>query len=82
MQYRIIYMLEDNLIVTEFDADTPDEAIRAAAEDGFIFTSFDSNRGQRALLIGQPKFEGLIGPMWDGDAIRYEDHATYREISQ
>jgi hypothetical protein len=24
---------------------------------------------------------GLIGPMWDGDAIRYECSATYAELS-
>lgn len=82
MKYRIIYMVEDNFTVIEFDADTPEEAITAAAENGFDFRSFNTNRAQREQLIGQPKFHGLLGPMWDGDALRYEDQATYREISQ
>ena len=35
----------------------------------------------RAELNGAPKFKGLLGPMWDGDAIRYEDQATYDIMS-
>lgn len=26
----------------------------------------------RAELCGQPMIKGFLGPMWDGDAIRYE----------
>lgn len=82
MNYRIIYMIEDRLTVIEFGAGTPEEAISAAAEHGFACKGLNTNRAQREALIGQPKFHGLLGPMWDGDAIRYEDQATYREISQ
>ncbi|OAI43508.1 hypothetical protein AYO38_02575 [bacterium SCGC AG-212-C10] len=35
----------------------------------------------RAELQGQPKFAGPLGPMWDGDCIRYEDVETYRTLS-
>jgi hypothetical protein len=41
----------------------------------------------RAELKDQPKIEGLLGPMYDGDqdniaVVRYEDEATYREMSE
>lgn len=40
----------------------------------------------RVELRGQPKFEGLLGPMWGGDrdgvpVIRYEDQQTYDALS-
>lgn len=82
MKYRIVRMVGNAVSVTEFDAVTPDEAISAAAARGYGFTYFNSNRSQREELIGQPKFKGVLGPMWDGDAIRYEDQAVYREFSQ
>ncbi|API61358.1 hypothetical protein BSL82_17820 (plasmid) [Tardibacter chloracetimidivorans] len=75
-------MIGKAVSVTEFDAATPDEAISAAAAKGYAFTYFNSNRSQREQLIGQPKFKGVLGPMWDVDAIRYEDQAAYREFSQ
>jgi len=55
-------------------------AARAAVE-GFRCRGFNSNASQRHELQGAPKFTGLIGPMWDGDAIRYECSATYAELS-
>jgi hypothetical protein len=55
-------------------------AARAAVE-GFRCRGFNSNASQRQELQGAPKFTGLIGPMWDGDAIRYECSATYAELS-
>ncbi|MBK6706259.1 MAG: hypothetical protein IPG54_01740 [Sphingomonadales bacterium] len=82
MKYRIVQMIGNAVSVTEFDAATPDEAISVAATKGYAFTYFNSNRAQRDELIGQPKFKGVLGPMWDGDAIRYEDQAAYREFSQ
>ncbi len=48
-----------------------DEAIR-----GFTFVKLANNPSLRAELQGQPVFRGLLGPMWDGDAIRYEDQAS------
>jgi hypothetical protein len=48
---------------------------------GFQCRGFNSNASQRLELQGAPKFTGLLGPMWDGDAIRYECSATYAELS-
>lgn len=31
----------------------------------------------REELDNQPKFEGYIGPMWDGDKLRYETQSVY-----
>ena len=31
----------------------------------------------RAELDNQPKFEGYLGPMWDGDKLRYETLEVY-----
>ena len=32
-------------------------------------------------IIGYPKIKGLLGPMWDGDRVRYEDQSTYDALS-
>ena len=32
-------------------------------------------------MIGYPHLKGLIGPMWDGDRLRYEDEETYHWLS-
>lgn len=46
----------------------------------------NTNRSNRAELQGQPKLEGLLGPMWGGRkgdvvTIRYETSETYRQMS-
>jgi hypothetical protein len=39
--------------------------------------------GQRAELIGQPTFRGLLGPMYDGPGkVRYETPKAYKILSQ
>lgn len=48
---------------------------------GHRLTAINRNPHQRAELQGQPKFEGLVGPMWDGDGIRYECPETYKLLS-
>lgn len=35
----------------------------------------------RAELDNQPVLEGLCGPMWDGDKLRYETWEVYRSMS-
>lgn len=48
---------------------------------GFKHTGNNDNKHQREELQGTPKFYGLLGAMWDGDAIRYEDQAAYNTLS-
>ena len=35
----------------------------------------------RAELDNQPKCNGYLGPMWDGDKLRYESHDVYDRMS-
>lgn len=48
---------------------------------GFYYAGENWNKAQRHELQGQPKFSGFVGPMWDGDALRYECHETYNRMS-
>lgn len=74
MKLRLVQAIENELIVTEFpDAD---KAVPAMEIRGFTFTGINRNDYHRAELQGAPKFAQLCGPMWDGDAIRYEDVAA------
>lgn len=36
----------------------------------------------RAELDNQPKLPGYLGPMWDGDALRYETWEVYEQLSR
>lgn len=36
----------------------------------------------RAELDNQPKVNGYLGPMWDGDGIRYETQEVYDMLSR
>ncbi|MGX8834697.1 hypothetical protein ACWG0P_10835 [Amedibacillus sp. YH-ame6] len=36
--------------------------------------------GIREELVGCPRFVGWVGPMWDGDAIRYESHEYFEKL--
>ncbi|OYX96365.1 MAG: hypothetical protein B7X90_11835 [Novosphingobium sp. 17-62-19] len=81
MNYRIITAIEPDFFVAELEAETVEHLIEQMTSAGYEFSAFNSNPVQRAELQGQPKFKGLCGPMWDGDAIRYECRATYAELS-
>ncbi len=48
---------------------------------GIAFVKLNDNPRQRAELQGQPVFKGLLGPMWDGDKVRYETQAVYNTLS-
>lgn len=36
----------------------------------------------RTELCGKPKIDGYLGPMWDGDKIRYETQEVYDLLSR
>jgi len=40
-----------------------------------------AGRPVKKELAGQPELEGLIGPMWDGDRVRYETQEAYDAMS-
>jgi hypothetical protein len=79
MKARIIQLVEGQWFTHEVEADNliPFMAVR-----GHEFTGFNNNRPrQREELQGQPMFKGMYGPMWDGDAIRYESPEAYAKLS-
>lgn len=52
-------------------------------QKGFRFIGLTDNDGRlRKELVAQPRFSGLCGPMWDGDAIRYETQSVYDSLSR
>lgn len=63
------------------EAITVEAFIAVMEEAGFKHTGYGHNARQREELQGQPKFDGLAGAMWDGDAIRYETWAAYDVLS-
>ena len=65
----------------EIEGATFETIVSRAAVEGLQCSGYNSNPSQRLELQGAPKFKGVCGPMWDGDAIRYECSATYAELS-
>jgi hypothetical protein len=77
MKYR--FVTQNGTI--EIVAETVEVAIARASVEGFEFVRLNDNRLQRQELQGQPRFNRIMGPMWDGDAIRYECPQTYERLS-
>lgn len=76
MKYRVIQMVEGSMVKTE-----PLDIFAWADAAGVKVVKLNSNPRQRAELQGQPVLERFCGPMWDGDAIRYEDTASNDRLS-
>ena len=65
-----------------FTEEFTDENVYAALEvRGFPFTKFNDSKHQHEMIRNAPKFAGLLGPMFDGDAVRYESPEVYRALS-
>ena len=78
MLAKFIQETDAGFTTTEF----PIERLRAGMEErGFGFTGLNSNPRQRQELQGQPKFKGVVGPMWGGDHLRYECPKAYASLS-
>lgn len=75
---RLVRMIEGSM-----HAETIETTDVAAAIEvrGFAFAGVNVNPRQRDELQNQPKFVGLCGPMFDGDAIRYECHESNDRLS-
>jgi hypothetical protein len=93
-RYLIIGALLVSAITSQAQNATPSVIGRKPKEIVAWVEAFDRqingavlNRRLRRELQGQPKIEGLCGPMYDGinadgaPVIRYEDQATYDLLS-
>lgn len=80
MKARLIQTVDGQTLRTDFGPEV--DLIAAMEVRGFAFIRENRNPRQRAELQGAPVFKGVLGPMWDGDALRYEDSETYRILSQ
>lgn len=76
MLYRIIQTVEGRMVQSE----TTDIFAWAEVHDLKVI-KLNDNHHQRAELQGHPVFGSLCGPMWDGDAIRYEDQRSNDTLS-
>lgn len=75
MKYRIVTTKHGVMELTE------EQLFPALEVRGYHFTKFNESKFQREEIRNAPKFSGLLGPMWDGDAVRYEDAETYKALS-
>jgi hypothetical protein len=78
MKYRLVQLVEGHFVVSEFAGDNVYPAMEVR---GFAYAGDNANPRQRQELQHAPLFAGLCGPMWDGDAIRYETRAVYDRLS-
>lgn len=77
MKYRLIQAVEGRMVATEVNGDN----IYATMDiRGYEFAGLNNNHRQRIELQGQPIFKGVAGPMWDGDAVRYECAEAFARI--
>jgi len=74
--YKIVRCIEGSYIV-----DWTDDVIAYAEIRGMLVTGRLARPKVREELQGQPYISGLVGPMWDGDCIRYEDQTTNDHMS-
>lgn len=75
---RVVQRGPDGWDVQEFPLENVIPALRVR---GFEQRGVCMSEHVREELRGQPQFNGLLGPMWDGDAIRYENQAAYDALS-
>lgn len=78
MKVRVIQMINNEL--THFET-TTENLITFMLVHGYAHTGFNDHNRQRPELRGQPRFQGMCGPAWDGDAIRYECPQSYAQLS-
>lgn len=80
MNYRLIQMLNGRMVVGaegNIENVVPALQVRGFRQVGAV----PAREYLRRELIGQPVFAGVIGPMWDGDAVRYEAPAANQALS-
>lgn len=77
--YRVVRKAPDGRMFTE--EFTNENVIPALEVRGFEMTGNYSNPRTREEMQGAPKFRGLLGPMYDGGAVRYESQEVYNALS-
>lgn len=84
MKAQIVQMVDKDMISTWVEV----EDLTAAMEvRGFKPNGKKGAEHLRECLRGQPKFDGIYGPMYGrdengNDALRYEDQASYDILSR
>lgn len=74
MKYRIVQNIEDVFVCTEVDDISAWAKVRGIKQVSVVPPKPPQAKlWKRQELIGQPVFDQLCGPMWDGNAVRYED---------
>ena len=68
MKYRIIRLVGGGFVKDEIL-----DIIKYASDRDIKIIKLNCNSRHRAELQRQPIIEGFNGPMWDGDAVRYEE---------
>lgn len=88
MIYQLVQSVEGQMISSEFQGENvyPAMSARGFEHVGYLERNPRATIGPRAELIGQPKFSGVAGPMWNGmrdgvPVIRYEDREAYERLS-
>jgi len=77
--YRVVTQMQSGQMISlEY---TNENVIPALEVRGFEMTGNYSNPRTREEMQGAPTFKGLLGPMYDGDAIRYESQEVYNQLS-
>jgi hypothetical protein len=75
---RLVQCVAGEFVVTEVSMANIEEAF---AVRGFVKSGININPAQRTELQGAPRFDRLCGPMWDGNALRYEDTTANDRLS-
>lgn len=84
MKFRLVQNVDGQFFVHDF---SEMNVVPAMAVRGFDFDGFSENPRLRPELQGQPKFKGVLGPMWGGEddegqpIVRYEDQSAYDRLS-
>ncbi len=78
MKYRVIQMIGGNITKREYSRDA---LMKSMEVRQCRYLGDNDNPRQREELQGHPRFERFSGPMWDGDAVRYEDTKSYAALS-
>jgi hypothetical protein len=76
LTYRIIHTIDGRLV-----GDETDDIFVYAESRGMELSGFNNDPESRAELQGEPQFAGFMGPLWDGDAIRYEGAEACNTLS-
>jgi hypothetical protein len=70
MHSHLVEVVNGKLVATEFVNEQ--ELVGAMASRGFKRKGVHSSDGLNARLHGQPVFDGVAGPFWSYDSLRYE----------